>query len=224
MDTLDGLWHIDSQAWEFVGVVLIKMTVAALLASIVGWERERHGRPAGIRTHMLVAIGVVLFTDAGRGFSSGDPSRVASQVVTGIGFLGAGTILRTGFEVKGLTTAASIWAVAAIAMAVSLSGPYLVIAVIGTAITMLTLSVVDNIERRIIPEQNISELCVALQPGVNIKDLLKDMDTEGIELVRTEIASTEPEIELHLRVKGDRQRILETVSGLPGVRTATWLN
>jgi putative Mg2+ transporter-C (MgtC) family protein len=224
MDTLDSLWRINAREWEFIAVVLIKMSIAALLASVVGWERERHGRPAGIRTHMLVAIGVVLFTDAGRGFSSGDPSRVASQIVTGIGFLGAGTILRTGLEVKGLTTAASVWAVAAIAMAVSLSGAYMIIAIIGTVITMLTLSVVDNIERRIIPEQNTSELCLALEPGAIIKDLLRALDQEGVELVRTEIASSDPEVELHLRVKGDRKRILEIAGGLPGVRTAGWLN
>jgi putative Mg2+ transporter-C (MgtC) family protein len=223
MDTLNGLWP-NAREWEFIAVVLIKMSVAALLASIVGWERERHGRPAGIRTHMLVAIGVVLFTDAGRGFTSGDPSRVASQVVTGIGFLGAGTILRTGLEVKGLTTAASVWAVAAIAMAVSLSGPYLVIAVVGTVVTMMTLSLVDNIERRIIPEQNSSELCLALRPGVSITEILHGLDQEGVELVRTEVASTDPEVELHLSVKGDRKRILEMASGIPGVRTATWLN
>lgn len=92
-----------------------RIALALLLGAIVGIEREWAARPAGLRTHMMVAAGAAIFTVAGiYGFPGSDPSRIAAQVVTGIGFLGAGTILRTESGVRGLTTAAGIWFVAAI--------------------------------------------------------------------------------------------------------------
>lgn len=102
---------------ELMGRVLLSF----VLGAIIGFERERTGRPAGLRTHILVCAGSVCFTIAGvYGFESSavnrDPARVAAQVVAGVGFLGAGTIFRTPSTVRGLTTAASIWVVAAIGM------------------------------------------------------------------------------------------------------------
>src|SRR5688500_16023949 len=97
-----------------------------------------HGEPSGDRTHMLVGLGALPFTEVGRGLG-GDPARVAAQVVTGIGFLGAGTILRMGAEVRGLTTAASVWATASIAMAVSIGGPFMLIAFLATVLALVTL-------------------------------------------------------------------------------------
>lgn len=154
METFDSLWRMDARAWEHAAVVLVKLVIATVLTGIVGWQRERKGRPAGIRTHMLVGIGVVLFTESSRAFTGGDPGRVAAQIVTGIGFLGAGTILRHGGHIKGLTTAASIWAVAGIAMCLTLGGPYIVIAVVATGISLFVLSIVDNLERHLVPERN----------------------------------------------------------------------
>jgi putative Mg2+ transporter-C (MgtC) family protein len=98
----------------------LRLLVTAILAIAIGFEREFHGHPAGIKTLGLVGVGACLFSGLGleafRG--STDPTRIAAQVVTGVGFLGAGAILRQGNEVHGLTTAASIWVVAAIGMAV----------------------------------------------------------------------------------------------------------
>lgn len=98
-----------------------RLIVAAGLGMVVGLERERHEHPAGMRTHMLVALGSAAFTilsiEAFAG-PDGDRGRVAAQIVAGIGFLGAGAILKEGATVRGLTTAASLWAVAAIGMAV----------------------------------------------------------------------------------------------------------
>ncbi|HYZ93937.1 MAG TPA: MgtC/SapB family protein [Actinomycetota bacterium] len=103
----------------------VRLVVAAAMGAAVGAERELHEHAAGLRTHLLVAVGSCLFTlVSAYGFEafSGatDPSRVAAQIVTGIGFLGAGAILREGLTVHGLTTAASLWVVAAIGMAVAL--------------------------------------------------------------------------------------------------------
>lgn len=107
--------------------VLIRLGVAAGLGMVIGIERELREQAAGLRTHMLVALGACLFTlvsaygfQAIDGATTPDPSRVAAQIVTGIGFLGAGAILREGQWVRGLTTAASLWVVAAVGMAVGL--------------------------------------------------------------------------------------------------------
>jgi putative Mg2+ transporter-C (MgtC) family protein len=105
--------------------VAVRLLVAAAFAMAIGFEREIHEHAAGLRTHMLVGVGSCLFTLVSVfGFEaysrSTDPSRVAAQIVTGIGFLGAGAILREGVSVRGLTTAASLWVVAAIGMAVGL--------------------------------------------------------------------------------------------------------
>jgi putative Mg2+ transporter-C (MgtC) family protein len=94
-----------------------RLILAAVLSGLVGFEREARQKAAGLRTHMLVGLGAALFTLVGAyAFDSTDPSRVAAQVVTGIGFLGAGAIFREGVTVIGLTTAAGLWAVAAIGM------------------------------------------------------------------------------------------------------------
>src|SRR5690606_8844195 len=117
----------NADSWREALGLLLKLGYAALLAGLVGIEREISGRPAGIRTHMLVGIGAALFSMTGEAFA-GDQGRVAAQVVTGVGFLGAGTIMRMGGEVKGLTTAASVWATAAIGMAVAVGGTFLIVA------------------------------------------------------------------------------------------------
>lgn len=99
--------------------MLLRLTVAALIGSMIGYERERAGKPAGLRTHGMVCLGSALFTVVSVfGFGSGDPGRVAAQIVTGIGFLGAGAILHQRRSVQGLTTAASLWVTAAIGLAV----------------------------------------------------------------------------------------------------------
>ena len=102
--------------------VVIRVIAAALLGALLGWERERAGKPAGLRTHMLVALGAALFVlfPAEAGMAIGDLSRVIQGVATGIGFIGAGTILKRAEseQVEGLTTAASIWLTGAIGMSV----------------------------------------------------------------------------------------------------------
>ena len=104
--------------------VLIRLLLAVLAGGIVGYQRERHERPAGLRTHILVALGsTVAMLVSAYGFRKvgfADPTRIASQVVVGVGFLGAGTIIRQGSLVIGLTTAASLWTVATAGLAFGL--------------------------------------------------------------------------------------------------------
>ncbi|TVR23060.1 MAG: MgtC/SapB family protein [Anaerolineaceae bacterium] len=101
--------------------IIFYVLIAAMLSALIGLERERRSRSAGLRTHMLVGVGACLFTSlSAMAFPGGDPTRIASNVVTGIGFLGAGVIFRNKNAVHDLTTAASIWATAAIGMAVGI--------------------------------------------------------------------------------------------------------
>jgi putative Mg2+ transporter-C (MgtC) family protein len=125
----------------------IRLTVGLVLGAIIGFERELHRQPAGFRTHSLVSLGAALFTVVSAfGFTGDlvDPTRIAAQIVSGIGFIGAGTILQHRGHIRGLTTAASLWAVAAIGTAAG-AGLY-VVAVVGTLLILIVLSILDRVE------------------------------------------------------------------------------
>ena len=138
-----------AQELEVVG----RLALAGLLGGLIGLERELRGYPAGIRTLALVTVGAALFTEASQLFD-GDKGRVAAQIVTGIGFLGAGVIFREGYTVRGITTAATIWATAAIGMAIAL-GLYW-ISILGTLLVFLLLEarpITRRFERVIGPKE-----------------------------------------------------------------------
>ena len=135
-------------------VVLQRLLLSGVLAGVIGYERERHGRAAGFRTHILVGVGssLVMLTslylmDVLHGQADFDPTRLAAQVVSGIGFLGAGTILRSGTSVRGLTTAASLWVAAGIGLAAG-AGFYMGAAA-TTGIALVTLFALGPVERTI---------------------------------------------------------------------------
>ena len=118
--------------------IAVRLVLAGVFGAAVGYERRSADKPAGLRTLALVALGSALFTIISTfGFETADQARVAAQIVTGVGFLGAGTILRSGVTVSGLTTAATIWATAAIGMAVG-SGMYVASAT-GTVLILIIL-------------------------------------------------------------------------------------
>ena len=127
---------------------ILRLALAAALGGAIGLEREYHHKPAGLRTNMLIALGSALFSilSVELGAAAGSPDRIAAQVVTGIGFLGAGAILRSGENIHGLTTAATIWVNAAIGMAAGL-GSYAVAAGAAT-LTLIVLAILPYIERR----------------------------------------------------------------------------
>lgn len=146
-DELARLWPSPDQLIR----ITVRLTVAAVLGGLVGLNRELRGKPAGLRTHMLVAVGAALFVVASLNESMqiADVSRVVQGVAAGIGFLGAGAILKIGEErqIRGLTTAASIWMTAAIGVAAGLGQGGL--AVVAALITWLILGVLTAVERRI---------------------------------------------------------------------------
>ena len=125
----------------------LRLTAGLVLGAIIGFERELHRQPAGFRTHSLVALGAALFTIVSAyGFSGPmvDPTRIAAQIVSGIGFIGAGTILQHRGNIRGLTTAASLWSVAAIGTAAGAG--LVVMAIIGTILILVVLALLDRVE------------------------------------------------------------------------------
>jgi putative Mg2+ transporter-C (MgtC) family protein len=201
---------------------LIKIGIAVLLGGAIGWEREIHGRPAGIRTHMLMVLGVVVFSEVSRAFAPGDPNRIAAQIVTGIGFLGAGTILRMGPEIKGLTTAASIWAGAAIGMCVSAGGPYILVAVFCTILALLTLTVVDKLELRLHPRMQSREIVVNLQSEDVVGAVVRALNNAEVSVQSIRFAEEEAGAIAVIRVKGDPERCFAAVTSVDGVKGARW--
>jgi putative Mg2+ transporter-C (MgtC) family protein len=146
---------------ELDPIIIARLLLSAILGGLVGLEREIHGRPAGFRTHLLVSLGSCLFTvvsiyfhelwggSSGSGIVAADPGRIAAQVVTGIGFLGAGAIIREKASIRGLTTAACLWVVSAVGIACGV-GMYLTalfVAVIAISSLLLLKKVEDSLRR-----------------------------------------------------------------------------
>jgi putative Mg2+ transporter-C (MgtC) family protein len=165
---------------------LLRLALAAVLGGLIGVERELREREAGLRTHLLVALGSALFTivgaygfhaflESGQSVVRADPTRIAAQIVTGIGFLGAGAIIRQGLSVRGLTTAATLWVVAAVGLAAGAG--YYSAAVITTALVLIALYplriLAYRILRRFRPEDGrlLVELPIGQPPGTVIDEL-----------------------------------------------------
>ena len=127
--------------------IIVRVAASLLAGAIVGYEREKTRHPAGLRTHMLVCIGSTLITLTSLQMFPNDPARVAAGIVTGIGFLGAGTIFRAKNSVRGLTTAASLWAVAGVGMALG-AGAYFIAA--SAAVAMLLTLELGRLKNRLI--------------------------------------------------------------------------
>lgn len=166
-----------------------RLLLAAVLGAAIGIEREIHDHPAGIRTHLLVALGSALFTVLSIvGFPSADgsatdPSRVAAQIVTGIGFLGAGAILKYGPTVRGLTTAASLWAAAGIGMAAGAGLPVLGLAT--TVIVLVSLWPLRLLSERLeVVAPRRLHIRVLLSEGSRFADLLGWLAERKVEVTR----------------------------------------
>jgi putative Mg2+ transporter-C (MgtC) family protein len=210
---------------------LLRLFLAAVLGSLIGFERERLLWAAGIRTHMLVCVGACLFMIVSAyGFGSVlgpnvvlDPSRVAAQVVSGIGFLGAGAILARGEIVKGLTTAASIWTVAAIGLAVG-GGLYFAAAV-STAVILAILAGVKPLEELYRERNQSCRLVIEAAHGALTPELVKKtlgVRTSQIKrlVVNAKEATEIDEVTLILSRVASRetQSIADKLQSLPNVR------
>ncbi|HEV2871348.1 MAG TPA: MgtC/SapB family protein [Actinomycetota bacterium] len=166
-------------------VLLGRLLLAAVLGGAIGAERELNDQAAGLRTHMLLTIGACLFTlISAYGFGSGigtDPSRLAAQIVTGIGFLGGGAIVRHGLTVKGLTTAASIWATASVGVAVG-AGSY----VLGIGGAVLVVGTLFGLRRvsNVLQRWGVSreEFALVTVPGFDVRRIVELVEGERVDL------------------------------------------
>ncbi len=161
--------------------IIIRLGIAAILGMLVGFERERQNQPAGLRTHTILAIGACLAMTISINMAfqfmpkitGSDPARMAAQVISGIGFLGAGAILRYGTNVKGLTTATSLWTIAIVGLAIG-AGHY-VAGLATTTMLLIILVVLNVLEKRLIIVYETITVSVTAENNDKLVDDLLDM-------------------------------------------------
>lgn len=171
--------------WVYWMQVIFQLLVALLCGGLIGYQRETTERPAGFRTHILVCVGsaVYMLVSVAVAGAQYDPGRIAAQVASGIGFLGAGTIIKQGSVVRGLTTAASLWAVAGIGLAAGYGGRALSIAVLGTGVVFLALSLLRQFELRFERGHRIFVLEITLQqPRERVEWLQQILAAHNVEV------------------------------------------
>ena len=228
------LLSVPSLSWE---EALLRVLAAAALGGAVGLERELREREAGFRTHMLVSVGSALFTivsaygfreflTSGDNVIRADPTRIAAQIVTGIGFLGAGAIIRQGLSVRGLTTAATLWVVAAIGMAAGAG--YYGGALITTAVVLISLWPLRILARmgttRFRSETGM--LAAQLASGASPGPLLDEVERLGGRVKSVEIGHDADRRTMLLDVRMppavDPPRVIAQVGELDGVLEVRW--
>lgn len=209
--------------WE----ILVRLLLAIVAGGIIGLERENKGHPAGIRTHILLTMGstlIMLISAYGfNGFPQRDPARLAAQVVSGIGFLCAGTIMRTGGSVHGLTSAASLWVTAGIGLAIG-AGYYLG-AIFSTILVVFTLFVLALIQDKFFTRQMLILEVEATNSEV-ISPITATLVNLGVEVTDLSIARHNQErvitffLTAHKPV--DRNALIETISNYDEVYRSGW--
>ena len=217
--------------------VLLRLVLAALFGGVLGLERELREREAGLRTHLLVSVGSALFTivsaygfreflNSGESVVRADPTRIAAQIVTGIGFLGAGAIIRQGLSIRGLTTAATLWVVAAIGMA---SGAgYWSAAVITTALVLFSLWPLRIIAFRVTRHSRpqTDRLLAQLPAGESPAPLIDRLETLGGRLQSLEVGHEADRrtvlMDVTLPPRADAPSIVARLSELEHVLEVRW--
>jgi putative Mg2+ transporter-C (MgtC) family protein len=214
-----------------------RLLLAALLGGLVGFERERHNRPAGLRTHILVCVGATLIMMVsvygfGGDGAQGDQARIAAQVVSGIGFLGAGTIMRQGSIIRGLTTAASLWVVAAIGLAVGIK--LHIAAVAATALVLVSLYSLSGVESYLARGRCKKSLWIRAvdQPGLlgRVGTVLGDhnvsitnVNLSSVEFMEAYGAETIG-MDIEVRIPGDfnSRDLMQQLLRVPGMLEVSW--
>jgi putative Mg2+ transporter-C (MgtC) family protein len=215
---------------------LLRVSLAAVLGGTLGLERELREREAGLRTHLLVAVGSALFTivsaygfheflNSGASVVRADPTRIAAQIVTGIGFLGAGAIIRQGLSIRGLTTAATLWVVAAIGLAAGAG--YYAGAVITTIVALIALWPLRGIAFRVVSRFRGESglLLVQLPAGESPASVIDTVDRE-VKIEGIELGQEADRRNLELRVElGPAQRphdLVAKLADVEGVLAVRW--
>jgi putative Mg2+ transporter-C (MgtC) family protein len=211
--------------------IIIRVLVGAVLGAAVGLERERQDQPAGLRTHMILVIGatlaMILSVNLGYLFARpgtpADPARLAAQVISGIGFLGAGAILRYGFTVKGLTTATSLWTMAIVGMTVG-AGYYLIGAV-TTVLILVVLALLNIIENRFLRTSVSRFLTIeaSYKKGVvkNVRHMVEEFsDAVASFNIQKSVKDKRMRIQIVARISRDQtlEDLIDNLSDINGVR------
>lgn len=210
--------------------IILKLLLGTLLGGIIGFERQTHGRPAGFRTQLLVCVSCVLLMiisqgyymdSAGSGLMRIDPTRIAAGAMTGVGFLGAGVILKTGASVQGLTTAACVWIVSAIGLAIG-AGQY-VAGIVGFVITFVSLWFLRLLETRM-PRTVYKFVTLITDSAGDEKTIREIFEEKGFVVTKMDYVIHFPEKErtFVFTVAGKHsspiRQVIETLSGLSYVR------
>ncbi|RDW21801.1 ATPase [Oceanobacillus arenosus] len=218
-------------------IIIIRLLIALVLSGLIGFERELNNHSAGFRTHILVGVGSCLMMLMSLyGFSSFieaydnvrfDPARIPSYVISGIGFLGAGTIIVYGGTIRGLTTAASIWTVAGIGLVVGV-GMYGA-AMLTTLIILVSLIFLNNFEK-LLPRIHASSFIeIIVEPELEIKDVVAAVEMFGEKVKNIDIIKMESEIrKIHIRLiqgkNGDRISMIDAISKIDYVNNVSELD
>jgi len=207
--------------------MLIRIGLSLVFGGIIGFDRERVSQPAGLRTHMILVVGACLamILSINIAFEGGsDPTRIAAQVVSGIGFLGAGAILRSGFNVKGLTTATTMWTMAIVGMAVGAG--YYAVSAITTIVLIIVLSLVDVFEKRFVRINIIRNFVVDINERkgalLEVRKTMSEIAEQVISFsVKKSVKEKHLRIEVAARFNRDEsvEHLLEQISEIDGIRS-----
>ncbi len=225
------------QLQEFIGMmeelnsvsIIARLCLAVLCGGIIGVERGRKGRPAGFRTHILVCLGsaLAMMTNAYliEYYGGGDPARLGAQVISGIGFLGAGTIIVTGRQqVKGLTTAAGLWASACMGLAIGVG--FYEAAIIACFFIWLVSSALHRLDNYILSKSKVMDMYVEFGETADISSFITKIRVHGIRVVAIEItkanAGSDATVAAVMTLKSDQKRdhadLLALISEIQGVK------
>ncbi len=210
--------------YNFVVDIIIKLLLAMLCGGIIGFQRQLHESAAGFRTHILVCIGAtvymiisILISDNGRF----DPGRIAAQVASGMGFLGAGTIIKQGSLVRGLTTAASLWAIAGIGMAIGMGGNATFVGVIATVFSYIALALLIPLEKKLASFRH----CEFVIKTMSDKDMMSVITNKldelkySVEISKISKNNSFNEISLEIKICKDEDisKIIDEINKIDGV-------
>ncbi|MEA4931036.1 MAG: MgtC/SapB family protein [Anaerolineaceae bacterium] len=206
--------------------IFLRLAAALVAGGIIGYERERDSQPAGLRTHMILALGaalvMILSVNIGIKYGS-DPSRLAAQVVSGIGFLGAGAILRFGFNVKGLTTASTLWTTAMVGMAIGYG--YYLVSLFAVVIMIIVLTLVERFEKKFVRVNVIRTVVVDVHEREGIlrevrKTISKMADALLAFSVQKSVKNKHMRLEIVARFNRNEklEDMLEVISSIEGVK------
>jgi putative Mg2+ transporter-C (MgtC) family protein len=226
---MDAITQFLAQTNVDLPVTAFRLLASFILGGLIGLEREWHRQSAGLRTHIVISLGATMLTllsiyipQTYTHFQGGDPGRIAAQVIAGIGFLGGGAIFRLGANVRGLTTAASIWVVAGIGMLVG-AGMYGG-ALIGTGLVLFALFVLVPFEKRVFPGRSLRNLEIVMHgDSVNTEPIYPLLGEYGIEIKTIDVSQSFADKTLRLKLtvqvpdEIEWNGVFKRVGSMPGI-------